>query len=404
MSYFKFNNIFPIIYQSTGRVLVQVLSFILGILIVRYAGLELFGEYAKYNALINISFGVFASGIYDHYLRSNNIKLLWYSVIGTTYFLLFFLIFIFPIYAFLFNDSYLDIFLISLSIYLMRLTDIYIISTRFIEKDVKSILPRSLPYLILIILFFVFRPYNISSLLLILFISWTVTLFYIYSLRAYIKIKILKIKSLISSTLILSLTTLSTQIYANFDQLMISELLGDSKLGLYKIGVSFSVLVIPLIGVFAFVYLSTLKEKLKKDSIELIKKSFYKQIKINFFISFTFVICCLIFLDSIIELIYGMDEKDSYYVGVIMSTGVIFNVVSMVFSYTFLAIKKDREILIITLIGGLINIILNYFLITNYDILGAAWASLITQLLILVLFIYVFYFRINFFKTVKKIN
>ncbi len=316
----------------------------------------------------------------------------------------FFLIFIFPIYAFLFNDSYLDIFLISLGIYFMRLTEVYIISTRFIEKDIKSILPRTLPYLILIILFFVFKPDNISSLLLIFFLSWSVTLFYIYSLKAYIKIQILNIKSLFSSTLILSLTTLSTQIYANFDQLMISELLGDNKLGLYKIGLSFSVLVIPLIGVFAFVYLSTLKEKLKKDSIELIKKSFYKQIKINFFISFTFVICCLIFLDSIIELVYGIDEKDSYYVGVIMSTGVIFNVVSMVFSYTFLAIKKDREILIITLIGGLINIILNYFLITNYDILGAAWASLITQLLILVLFIYVFYFRINFFKTVKKIN
>lgn len=404
MSFFKIDEIVPIIYQSIGRVAVQVLGFILGIAIVRYSGLELFGEYSKYNALINISFGVFASGIYDHYLRSNNIKLLWYSVIGTTYFLLFFLIFIFPIYAFLFNDSYLDIFLISLSIYLMRLTEIYVISTRFIEKDVKSILPRSLPYLILIILFFVFRPDNISSLLLILFISWTVTLFYIYSLKAYIKIQILNIKSLFSSTLILSLTTLSTQIYANFDQLMISELLGDSKLGIYKIGVSFSVLAMPLVGVFSFIFLSTLKEKLKNDSVESIKESFYNQIKINFFLSFIFVICCIIFLDSIIELVYGIYEKDSYYVGVIMSTGVIFNVVSMVFSYTFLAIKKDREILIITLIGGLINIILNYFLITNYDILGAAWASLITQLLILVLFIYVFYFRINFFKTVKKNN
>tara|TARA_B100000963_G_scaffold361645_1_gene398384 strand:+ start:7626 stop:8840 length:1215 start_codon:yes stop_codon:yes gene_type:complete len=404
MNFFKIDKIVPIVYQSIGRVSVQVLGFILGILIVRYSGLELFGEYSKYNALINISFGVFASGVYNHYLRSNNINLLWESLIGTTYILFFFLIFIFPIYAFLFNDSYLDIFLISLGIYFMRLTEVYIISTRFIEKDIKSILPRTLPYLILIILFFVFKPDNISSLLLIFFLSWSVTLFYIYSLKAYIKIQILNIKSLFSSTLILSLTTLSTQIYANFDQLMISELLGDNKLGLYKIGLSFSVLVIPLIGVFAFVYLSTLKEKLKKDSIELIKKSFYKQIKINFFISFTFVICCLIFLDSIIELVYGIDEKDSYYVGVIMSTGVIFNVVSMVFSYTFLAIKKDREILIITLIGGLINIILNYFLITNYDILGAAWASLITQLLILVLFIYVFYFRINFFKTVKKIN
>ncbi len=404
MTFFKIDKILPIIYQSIGRVSVQVLGFILGILIVRYSGLELFGEYSKYNALLNISFGVFASGVYNHYLRSNNINLLWESLIGTTYILLFFLIFIFPIYAFLFNDSYLDIFLISLGIYFMRLTEIYIISTRFIEKDIKSILPRTLPYLILILLFFVFKPDNISSLLLIFFLSWSVTLFYIYSLKAYIKIQIFNFKSLISSTLVLSLTTLATQIYSNFDQLMISELLGDSKLGLYKIGVSFSVLVMPLIGVFAFVFLSTLKEKLKKDSIELIKKSFYNQIKINFFISFAFVIFCLIFLDIIIELVYNIKEKDSYYVGIIMSIGVIFNVVSMVFSYTFLAIKKDKEILIITLIGGFLNIILNYFFITNYEILGAAWASLLTQLLVLILFIYLFYYKISFFKNIKKLS
>lgn len=404
MTFFKIDKVFPIIYQSIGRVSVQVLGFILGILIVRFSGLELFGLYSKYNALINISFGVFAMGIYNNYLRSNNINLLWESLLGTTYFLLFFLIFIFPIYVYLFNDSYLDVFLISLSIYFMRLTEIYIISTRFIEKDIKSILPRSLPYLILIILFFVIRPSDISGLLLILLISWSITIFFIYSLRTYIKIQILNIKSLISSTLILSLTTLATQIYSNFDQLMISELLGDTNLGLYKIGVSFSVLVMPLIGVFAFVYLSTLKEKLKKDPIKLIKKSFYNQIKINFFISFAFVIFCIIFLDIIIELVYGIEEKDSYYVGLIMSIGVIFNVVSMVFSYTFLAIKKDKEILIITLIGGLLNIILNYFLITKYEILGAAWASLLTQLLVLILFMYLFYYKVSFFKNVKKIS
>ena len=101
---------------------------------------------------------------------------------------------------------------------------------------------------------------------------------------------------------------------------------------------------------------------------------------------------------------YDIKEKDSYHVGLIMSIGVIFNVCSMVFSYSLLAIKKDIEILIITIIGGFINIVLNYLLITSYGILGAAWASLITQFLILMLFIYVFYYRINFFNSIKQIS
>ena len=68
------------------------------------------------------------------------------GVINWNYiFFLFFIIIVFPIYAILFNDNYIDILLISISIYFMRLTDIYIISTRLIENS-KSILPRALPY------------------------------------------------------------------------------------------------------------------------------------------------------------------------------------------------------------------------------------------------------------------
>ena len=277
MSYFKLDKILPVIYHSIGRVSVQVLGFLVGILIVRYSGLELFGEYAKYNALLNISFGVFATGIYNHYLRSNDINLLWESIIGTTYLLLFFLLIVLPVFTYILDYNYVNIILITFSFYFMRLAEIYIISTRFIEKDIKSILPRAIPYLILITLFLVFRPERISSLLLILLISWIVTLFYIYSLKGYFNIQKLNIKSLYSNTILLSLSILTTQIYANIDQLMISEFLGDTKLGIYKIGVSFSVLAMPLVGVFSFIFLSTLKEKMKNDSVELIKKSFYNQ-------------------------------------------------------------------------------------------------------------------------------
>ena len=323
---------------------------------------------------------------------------------GTTYLLLFFLLIVFPISTYILDYNFINIILISFSFYFMRLAEIYIISTRFIEKDIKSILPRAIPYLVLITLFLVFRPGSITSLLLILLISWIVTLFYIYSLKGYFSFQKLNIKSLYSNTILLSLSILTTQVYANIDQLMISEFLGDTKLGIYKIGVSFSVLAMPLVGVFSFIFLSTLKEKLKNDSIELIKKSFYNQIKINFWLSLAFAICCIIFLEFIIEYVYDLKEKDAYHVAVIMAIGVIFNVVTMVFSYSFLAIKKDKEIFVITLIGALINIILNYFFIKSFGILGAAWSSLITQLLILLLFIYIFYFRINFFNSIKQIS
>tara|TARA_B100001059_G_scaffold219955_1_gene241492 strand:- start:17098 stop:18333 length:1236 start_codon:yes stop_codon:yes gene_type:complete len=399
----KKQKLLPVIYQSLGRISVQVLGFFLGVLIVRYSGLDLFGEYAKYNALINISFGVFASGIYSNYLRSNNIKLLWDSLAGTTYLLVFFLVFIYPIYTFLFEESYFNIMLILLGVYFMRLCELYIISIRFIEQDAKAILPRAIPYLILITLFLIFKPDDITSLLLMFVIAWMTIVFYVLSLKGYFVVQKLNIKLLLSSTFLLSINTLGTQITGNFDQLMISGLLGDTQLGVYKIGLSFAFLVMPVITVFSFIYLSKLKEKLQNDSVQLIKKSFYSQIGINLCAGLIFLIFYSIFLVDIIDFIYGLNDENAYYAGVILAIGVLFNVIAIVFSYTFLAVKKDKEVLFITLIGATTNIVLNYFFITSYGILGAAWASVITQFLMLVLYMYIFYFKMDSFNSLKKL-
>jgi len=200
------------------------------------------------------------------------------------------------------------------------------------------------------------------------------------------------------------MTTLATQIYANFDQLMIAELLDYNKLGSYKIGVSFSVLAMPLIGVFSFIYISEIKTYINGTDLNLIKTKFYNQLKINFIVSLLFFVFCFFFLQKIIPLIYGIKNTDASDVGIILSLGVIFNVMTMVISYSLLAINKDKIILFVTVFGAVVNIILNYIFISKYGVTGGAWTSVATQFVVLMIFCYIFFRKINFFKTISQLK
>ena len=398
----KFKNILPLIYQSLGRLLAQGLSFIIGVLMVRYLGLNIYGEYSKYNALVNISFGVFATGIYNVYLRENKIEILRSSLIFMLYLFLVFVLLLYPLNVLVIHEKLLNLFLFLLMAFFMRLMEFYVISMRFVEKDFQSIIPRVLPYVLSIILMVTFKPLEISKLLILFILSWSTVLLFFYQFKGALRNKPINGYRQLKATFFLTLITLATQIYSNVDQLMISSILNDEKLGIYKLGISFSVVVMPLISVFSFVYLSTLKKTLVSETLYEVRKTFYSQLLTNSIVSIFFVLLCFFFLDKTITFIYGFTDPAASEVGVIMALGVLFNVMSMVISYALLAIGKDREILVIVSLGAVINIVLNYSIIPALELIGAAWSSVFTQFVILILFLYEFYFRTRFFLNYKS--
>ena len=401
MKYIKLNKYFPLFFQSLGRISSQVLGLLMGVVIVRFSGIEILGLYAKFNAIINLIFGVLASGVYTNYLRSNKIELLGQTISGLSWIFLISLIIIIPINNQILKEDFLNIILVIISAYFMQLSEIYILTTRFLGIDKYSILPRSIPYILIIILCLIFEPKNISTFLLFICISWFTITYFIFKMRHEIKWNKIKLKTVISSSIILSMTSLATQVFANFDQLMIGKLLNNNILGSYKIGVSFSVLAMPIIGVFSFMYISDLKKFIEIDNINILKIKFYNQLKINFIVSFTCFIFFFLFLKKIILFIYGIEDANAGNIGIVLSLGVIFNVLSMVFSYSLLAINKDKLIFITLSFGAGLNIILNYIFIVKYGAIGAALTSVLTQLFVLLVLSYIFFIKVNFFKHIK---
>lgn len=401
MRYTKLNKFLPLIFQSMGRLSSQALGFLMGVVIVRSSGIEILGLYAEYNALINLTFGVLASGLYTNYLRSNKIELLGQTIIGISWIFLISLIIIIPVISQIFEKNFFNIILVIISAYFIQLSEVYILTTRFLGIDKYSILPRSIPYVIIIILCLIFEPKNISTFLLLICIGWFSITYFIIKIRDKIKWNKIKLKTLMSSSIILSFTTLATQVFANFDQVMIGRLLDSNILGSYRIGISFSVLAMPIIGVFSFMYISDLKKFIEMDNINALKIKFYDQLKINFIVSFTLFIFCFLFLKKIILFVYGIEDTNAGNIGIVLSLSVVFNVLSMVFSYSLLSINKDKLILIALSCGVGLNIILNYIFIIEYGAIGAAFTSVLTQLFLLLVLSYFFYIKVNFFKYIK---
>ena len=404
MKYIKLNRYFPLFFQSLGRISSQVLGLVMGIVIVRFSGIEILGIYAKYNALINLIFGVLASGVYTNYLRSNKIELLGQTLFGLTWIFFISIFIIVPINHHFFEENFLNIILVLISAYLMQLSEVYVLTTRFLSADKYSILPRIIPYILIIILCLIFKPQNISIFLLFVCLSWFTITYFIFKMRSEIILNNINFKTVISSSIILSLTSLATQVFANFDQLIIGELLDNNVLGSYKIGVSFSVMAMPIIGVFSFMYVSDLKKHIEIADIRILKAKFYNQLKINFTVSFGFFIFCWLFLKKIIFLLYGIEENNASNIGIILSSGVIFNTLSMAFSYSLLAINKDKLVLIVLTFGAILNIVLNYTFITKFGAIGAAFTSVLTQLFVLLFLSYMFYIKVNFFKNAAIIK
>lgn len=388
-----------IIYQSINQLLQQSLAFIIGILIVRMGSLDLMGNYAKYVSIMTIAIGIVSTGIQTNYLRSGLIRSFNNSIISLVIIYLVISLSLLPIYSQLFDQQYLSVLIFSISFLFMKYINIYIVKLRLLNKDIYSIIPKLIPYFTIILLVILVKPKTILQLSLILMVGWGLGIISTYkniTLIKRFKISFKEIKSIIKNSLIISGTTLATQIYANTDQIMIAEIMGNYESGKYKIAISFSVLAMPIIGVLSYIYLSEITRLIKTKNVTLLRRKFYKQLSINSAIGICFFMFCLIFLKYIIPFAYGNDAVDAVYLGIILSISVLINVIAMVITYTLYGINKDKIVLVSTSIGAIANIILNLMAIPRFGIIGAALASIITQALILIILTIFLYYRYNF--------
>ena len=222
-----------------------------------------------------------------------------------------------------------------------------------------------------------------------------------------LKIDIPFLKKIIRQTFPYALLILTMVFYYRIDAVMLDFMLddGEKEVSIYaqayrlmdafnQIGVLFAGLLLPM-----FAYL--IKEK--QDLAPLVKLSF----SLIFLMAITIAAITFNFSEKIMNLLYHFDTDSSSKVVVVLMFCFVFIATSYIFGTLLTANGSLASLNKIALIGVLINVGLNSFLIPEYKALGAAYASLITQCIIIIGQLYlskkIFSFTINYFFIFRMI-
>ncbi len=186
------------------------------------------------------------------------------------------------------------------------------------------------------------------------------------------------------------------------DVFMLGAMVSKADVGIYNAAykvASIGLIVITSINTVLAPKISTLSSQ---NNIKGIEREVQKATKIITFLTIPLVIIILLFRKNIL-LIFGPEFIQGETVLIIITAGLLFNALSGSVAQVLNMTKHQKELRNFTIISAIINIILNYFLIKQYGILGAAVSSLISNVVLNV--ICVFYIKKHLgFYTFLKLN
>lgn len=209
-------------------------------------------------------------------------------------------------------------------------------------------------------------------------------IYYIYKinhkLKSNCKRLIKDIKYGLKITIPLIFHSLSSIVLSKMDQIMLLNTISAYSAGVFSYGNNFSHIFSTITQAFNSVYLPWYMEKKLKNEQHLIINSYRKYRNFIFYIFCIFNLC-------IPEVIYISSSRE-YYSALnsiqIVCLGFFFN-----YMYFFIVnyetyYKKTSFIALGTVLSGIVNLILNALLIKPYQDVGAAFATMISYLCLLV--------------------
>ncbi|MCF8340679.1 MAG: flippase [Chitinophagaceae bacterium] len=194
-------------------------------------------------------------------------------------------------------------------------------------------------------------------------------------------------KQLMTDSWPLVMSGIAIMIYMRIDQVMIGKMLGQKFVGIYTIALKLSEIwyMIPMI-ITSSLFPVILKSK-------LIDKKLYQQriqylLDIMTTISYMISIFTLFFSHWLIINLFGAEYSESAKILNVHIWTSVFVFIGVAGGKWYITENLQRLVFYRSIIGAFINIVLNFYLIPRYSALGAAYATLISQLFSSYLFDY----------------
>lgn len=230
-------------------------------------------------------------------------------------------------------------------------------------------------------------------------ISFMITWILFFAKRIKINLKFDKkiTKHLIIQGLPLGIAAFSALIYSNIDGILLERLLSEEALGIYSSASKFGPTLIQLLNVPFVVAVYPALSRLSREEPIRFQRAILKSLGAVFLWSIPVSITVAIFA-GVIPIIFG----ERYSAGIPILRVLIFFVpfasLSALLYKVLIVINKQNWYLLISIIGVAINILLNLILIPKMLIMGAAIASVFTQITLFV----IYFFAIQKFVGFRK--
>jgi PST family polysaccharide transporter len=185
-------------------------------------------------------------------------------------------------------------------------------------------------------------------------------------------------KSFIRESYPLILSTFATTIYVKIDQIMIGQMLNDKVVGIYSVAAQIS----EIFYVIPVIILTSVSPAIYKAKKDLGEEVYYQRIKslLRLLSLFAIIISISITLLSpaLIFALFGQAFSDSGLILQIHTWASIFVFSGTGASCWFVAEHLTHLTFFRTLLGAILNILLNLYLIPKYEGVGAAIATIIS--------------------------
>jgi PST family polysaccharide transporter len=200
-----------------------------------------------------------------------------------------------------------------------------------------------------------------------------------------LRVSISRVRILLIDSWPLFLSGIAVTVYMKIDQIMIGQILNDQAVGIYSAAVRISELwyFIPM-AIVASVFPSILEAKRLSEDI------YYMRLQRLYDLMVWLSICVAVpmtFLSSwLVTLLFGEAYEAAGTVLAVHIWAAVFVFLGVASGQWFLSENRQMLSLQRTVLGAVVNVILNILLIPRYEILGAALATVIAQLFAALLF------------------
>lgn len=201
-----------------------------------------------------------------------------------------------------------------------------------------------------------------------------------------LKIKGINIKKYTKSIFTVGAYMILTSFYTNFNIIYLGFISGDKEVGYYTTASKLYSILLSVFTAFTGVMLPKMSTLISENKFDELKEAINKSYNLLFLFCFPLLIWSTNFSPQIINLIAGKGYEGAIVpMRIIMLLMLIIGYAQILVIQVLMPLKKDRIILLNSLVGAIVGVILNLLIVNHLKSIGSAIVWLVCELVLVIL-------------------